>query len=75
MRDDPGPEHAAARRARLMPTALTHKLLEIAEPVVAIQSLADAVAFDPQTAGRPIRKWARDPALARYLNEKLASGA
>ena len=47
------------------------QLRAIADPAVPTQALAEVGPHGWETAGRPIRRWAKDPSLARRLNDAL----
>ena len=47
------------------------QLHAIAEPAVPMQTLAEGNPPRSETAGQPIRRWAKDANLARRLNDAL----
>ena len=49
----------------------SQQLLAIADPALPIQALADVGPMGSETAGRPIRLWAKDPSIARRINDAL----
>lgn len=49
-----------------------HQVQAAIDPAMPLRALAD-VAYEAETAGRPIRIWGREPSLARRLNDARAS--
>ena len=45
------------------------QLRAIADPGLPMQVLAEGRALGSETAGRPIRRWATDPNIARRIND------
>ena len=52
-------------------TITSQQLIAIVDPAVPIQELAGSGSLSRETAGRPIRLWSKDPAIARRINDAL----
>ncbi|QNM82722.1 hypothetical protein H8M03_12140 [Sphingomonas sabuli] len=75
MRIDPMPSERLEQSGSELHSVLSvqpHQLEAIKNPSAPLADIVAADTFNSETVGRPIRRWARDPRLARTVNDVLA---
>ena len=75
-----GQSDSVRNRKRFLNEALpalaisAQQLRASADPAVPMQALAEGCPLGWESAGRPIRRWAKDPSIARRINDALQPG-